>query len=109
MCDRDTGPSRPPFRQITLAALKTTYNALSAKHSNPGDVSQIIANKIVTHYLGESWFDKYVKHASRHSKYLGVDNNAPLPTITTGIGRYLEFAEALVNLQNVEEFETVLD
>jgi hypothetical protein len=109
MRDRDTGPSRPQFRQITLAALKTTHDELSATHSNPGDVSQIMANKIVTHYLGQPWFDKYVKHTSRHSTYLGVDNNAPLPAITTGILRYLEFAEALLNLQNVEEFETVLD
>jgi hypothetical protein len=85
------------------------YNEISTKHSKPGDVSQIIANTIVAHYLGQPWFDKYVKHASRHSTYLGVDNNAPLPAITTGILRYLEFAEVLLNLQNVGEFETVLD
>jgi hypothetical protein len=38
-----------------------------------------------------------------------VNNRAPLREITTGILRYLEFAETLLNLQNVIGFETVLD
>ena len=72
-------------------------------------MSQILANEIAIHYLGKSWYERDVLSASPRSTYLGVNNNAPANEITTGILRYLEFAETLLNLQHIDGFEAVLD
>jgi hypothetical protein len=101
-------PPRPAFREITPERLRNRQGELAQTY-NAGDVSQIIANDIAIHYLGERWYDRYVKHASRHATYFGVDNTSDKQEMMTGIMRWLEFAETLLNLQNITGFETVLD
>jgi hypothetical protein len=101
--------ARPMFRHITLDAFKTTYNDVAVKYPDLGDLSQIIANTTVVHFLGGEWLNKYVHHTSRHAKYLCVDINAALPERARAMMRYWEFAETLFNLQYVEGFEAVLD
>jgi hypothetical protein len=101
-------PSRPVFREITPERLHNRQVELG-KTYNHGDVSQIVANDIAIHYLGEDWYGKYVKHTSRHATYFMVDNTKSKQEITTGIMRWLEFAETLLNLQRITGFETVLD
>jgi hypothetical protein len=105
---RNEVPSRPVFGEITPKHLQNRQEEL-AKTYNHGDVSQIIANDIALHYLGEHWYNRYVKHTSRHATYFRVDNAASKQEIVTGIMRWLEFAETLLNLQNITGFETVLD
>jgi hypothetical protein len=101
-------PPRPVFREITPERLLNRQREL-AKTYNDGDVSQIISNEIAIHYLGERWYNRYVKHTSRHATYLGVQNTADKQEMMIGIMRWLEFAETLLNLQNITYFETVLD
>jgi hypothetical protein len=101
-------PPRPVFREITPGRLHNRQGEL-ARTYNDGDVSQIIANDIAIHYLGEHWYNRYVKHTSHHATYFGVNNTAGKQEIVTGIMRWLEFAETLLNLQNITGFETVLD
>src|SRR5258707_1004124 len=101
--------TRPVFREVTLEAVKTTYNELALKYSASGDLSQLMANTTVKHYLGGEWLDRYVHYKSPHARYLRVDINAPPPGKMKAMMRYWEFAETLLNLQNVEGFEAVLD
>jgi hypothetical protein len=101
-------PSRPVFREITPERLHNRQVELG-KTYNHGDVSQIVANDIAIHYLGKDWYNRYVKHTSRHATYFMVDNSTSKQEITTGIMRWLEFAETLLNLQHITGFETVLD
>jgi hypothetical protein len=100
-------PLRPVFKEITLERLRNRQVEL-AKTYNHGDVSQIIANEIAIHFLGEHWYNRYVKHTSRHATYFRVDNTASTEQITTGITRWLEFSETLLNLQHITGFEIVL-
>jgi hypothetical protein len=100
---------RPVFREVTLEAVKTTYNELALKYSASGDLSQLMANTTVKHYLGGEWLDRYVHYKSPHARYLRVDINAPPPGKMKAMMRYWEFAETLLNLQNVAGFEAVLD
>ena len=66
-------PPRPVFREITPERLHNRQGEL-ARTYNGGDVSQIVANDIAIRYLGEHWYNRYVKHTSRHATYLGVNN-----------------------------------
>jgi hypothetical protein len=100
-------PPRPVFREITPERLLNRQAEL-AKTYNHGDVSQIIANEIAIHYLGEYWYGRYVKHTSRYATYFRVDNTASRQAIMTGIMRWLEFSETLLNLQNIAGFEHAL-
>jgi hypothetical protein len=102
------GPFRPVFREITPERLRTRQDELAKTHTQ-GDVSQIIANEIAVHYLGDHWYSRYVKHTSPHAKYFMVDNSASRQVVMTGIMRWLEFAETLLNLQSITGFEIVLD
>jgi hypothetical protein len=102
------GPSRPVFREIAPERLRNRQDELAKTYSH-GDVSQIVSNDIAIHYLGEQWYNRYVKHTSRHATYLMVDNTAPRQEMMTGIMRWLEFAETLLNLQSITGFEIVLD
>jgi len=100
---------RPSFREITIEAFTATANSIAADYPDQGDRNQLMANTIIKHFLGGDWIDRYVHHASRHSIYLRVDINSPLAVRAPAMMRYWEFAETLLNLQNVEGFETVLD
>jgi hypothetical protein len=101
--------TRPVFREVTPEAVKTTYNELALEYSSPGDLSQLMANTTVKHYLGGEWLDRYVHYKSPHARYLRVDINASAPGKMKAMMRYWEFAETLLNLQNIEGFEAVLD
>src|SRR5215831_7350121 len=100
---------RPMFRGITSEDFKATSSAIAANYPTPGDRNQVIANTIIKHYLSDDWLDTYVHSKSKRAGYLRVDINAPLPEKAVAMTRYWEFAETLLNLQNVEGFETVLD
>jgi hypothetical protein len=101
--------TRPLFREITLEDFKATCSVIAANYPAPGDRNQVIANTIIKHYLGGDWLDTYVHSKSKRARYLRVDINAPLPEKAVTMTGYWEFAETLLNLQNVDGFETVLD
>ena len=101
--------TRPVFREVTPETVKTTYNELALKYSASGDLSQLMANTTVKHYLGGEWLDRYVHYKSPYARYLRVDVNAPPPAKMKAMMRYWEFAETLLNLQNIEGFEALLD
>jgi hypothetical protein len=51
--------------------VQTTYNELTLKYSAQGDLSQLMANTTVKHYLGGEWVG-YVHYKSPHARYLRV-------------------------------------
>jgi hypothetical protein len=101
-------PPRPIFREITEPRLRARQEELAKTH-NEADASQIVANDIAIHFLGQDWYDNYVKQSSRDATYFGVDNTGHTQEITTGILKWMEFSETLLNLQNAICFEAVLD
>jgi hypothetical protein len=101
--------SRPALREITREEFKRHHDTLLPTYPDQGDRNQIIANSLVKHYLSREWLDTYIRSTSPDADYLRVDINAPLPERAKAMIRYWEFAETLLNLQDVEGFEIVLD
>jgi len=109
MHSRDKTFSRPTLRVITREEFKRHHDMLLPTYPNQGDRNQIIANSLVKHYLSGEWLDTYIPFTSPDADYLRVDITAPLPERAKAMIRYWEFAETLLNLQDVEGFEIVLD
>jgi hypothetical protein len=109
---RDKILTRPAFRAVTPEAFKTKYEELALKYPVSGDLAQALSDTTVRHYLGDEWLYRYVDDKSPHrrnERYLQVDFDAPPQEKMKAIMRYLEFSETLLNLQNMEGFESVLD
>jgi hypothetical protein len=110
MHSRNIPITRPPFRIITRDAFRETHKDSAQKHSVIGDLHQFTANTILAHYLGGAWLRRYIDPSSRHvSPYLRIDAEAELEVRAPQYMRYWEFAETLLNMQDVPGFETVLD
>jgi len=101
--------SRRALREITREEFKRHHDTLLPTYPDQGDRNQIIANSLVKHYLNGEWLDTYIHSSSPDADYLRVDINAPLPERAKAMIRYWEFAETLLNLQDVEGFEVVLE
>jgi len=100
---------RPELRKITAESLEATASQFLVDYPNPADYNQMMANSLISHYLGGEWLDTYVNSRSCKATYLRVDINAPFQEKAKAFLRVWEFAEALINFQNVEGFEAVLD
>ncbi len=100
---------RPPFQKISTDELRLSWEKFSATFSYLGDRCTALAAAIINRYLGKDWIEQYVEAKSRDAGYLRLDLAAPLQEKLTALMRYYEFAETLLNLQDVEGLEVCLD
>lgn len=95
------------FERITLDHLRRLAKKLSPDRPEL-ERSLAFSSAVTNHYLGAEWLKRHVVPTSKYAAYLRVDVDASLDEKRITFPRFFEFAETLLNLQDVEGFGSFL-
>lgn len=88
--------------KITVKQLQATLDSIPEEHrANSVTDSFNLARAIVTYYLGEDWFNKYVRPDTAKQCFFRIDESDPKRKEETAF-RLIDLGEVLFNLQSVE-------
>ena len=91
-------------KRISDEDLKASYEAIPESYTNHLQRSVALAGIIIRFFLGQEWFDQYIRPEGRKHTFLTVDEADPRKK-DISIYHLLGLAELLVNLQGIDGFD----